>query len=158
MDNSSNTGATHMAESAPVHIRKSITIRSTRQQVWDVLTGIDQWTQWQKNITEAAISGPLQPGSSFTMLNKGDNIAATLTDVAAPVFLSWQSRYPELQVLHYWIIAEQEDGLILVTDEECMTGTMAEANAAGMMAALETSKMEWLQYLKNECENKQNAS
>jgi hypothetical protein len=52
-------------DQAPVKCNKSILIQAGKEKVWRVLTGIDQWPDWQTDIKKAKLHGELKPGTPF---------------------------------------------------------------------------------------------
>ncbi|CAN5189374.1 hypothetical protein BH09BAC4_BH09BAC4_31210 [soil metagenome] len=140
---------------SPVHLIETVLINATPQQVWVVMTGVDNWPDWQPNITRATLAGDLSAGSAFTITNAGDDINATFHTVTPYHFFGWESHYEGLAVTHNWTLVEQ-DGQTLVQDEEGMEGAFAEANKASIQASIETSKPAWLGYLKREVERRTN--
>src|SRR5580704_18974395 len=52
-------------ESAAVKASSEITIHASPENVWHLLTDIDNWPKWQSTISAAKINGPLESGTAF---------------------------------------------------------------------------------------------
>lgn len=138
-------------KNAPVHLVETIVINATPQQVWEVMTDVNNWPNWQKNITSAVSETSLAVGNVFNMTNSGDDIKGTFNSVQPFKNFGWESHYEGLDVAHNWTLTALEKQT-LVRDEEGMEGPYAEANKAGIQTSIEKSKPEWLAFLKKEVE------
>ena len=49
-------------QAAPVFARKEIIIDAPVSKVWQTQANIEEWPQWQPNITSVKMNGGLQPG------------------------------------------------------------------------------------------------
>src|SRR5580704_7898045 len=52
-------------ENAAVKASSEITIHASPENVWHLLTDIDNWPKWQSTISAAKINGPLESGTAF---------------------------------------------------------------------------------------------
>ncbi len=77
---------------APVQCRKTITIRSNRNTVWDVLTQISAWSDWQTKIKKTKLHGDLKPETIFTWKPGGVSITSTLKTVKPCSDFSWTGK------------------------------------------------------------------
>lgn len=68
-------------EKAPVKCSKSILIDSDLNKVWEVLTTIDKWAQWQHDIHEPKLSGELKADATFVWKTGGVKIHSKLHTV-----------------------------------------------------------------------------
>ena len=53
-------------ENAPVKVSLEITINAAPEKVWGLLSDVKNWPRWQRDISKANISGPLQSGTAFS--------------------------------------------------------------------------------------------
>ncbi|MFX7849619.1 hypothetical protein ABTK11_21155, partial [Acinetobacter baumannii] len=66
---------------APVQCSKSISITSKASTVWNILTAVNEWPQWQTAIQKAKLNGAAAAGNSFTWKTGGANIQSILHTV-----------------------------------------------------------------------------
>ncbi|MDJ0367799.1 hypothetical protein QMK33_21850 [Hymenobacter sp. H14-R3] len=57
--------ATHPNPHAPAQTDQTILVHTTPERVWQVLSQISRWPDWQPDIPAARLHGPVQPGSSL---------------------------------------------------------------------------------------------
>jgi len=139
-------------KNAPIHAKKDILINAPVQKVWELFADINRWPQWQKNITKADATLPLNVGSTFAITNAGIDSQATINALEHNQYLGWESHYSNRDVQHNWHFTTMANGLTLVTDEEAMEGSFAEENKLVIQPLIEKSKTEWLAFLKTEAE------
>ena len=56
----------NIEENAPVKASLEIAVNASPEKVWRLLTDVKNWPRWQRDISKAGISGPLQSGTAFT--------------------------------------------------------------------------------------------
>ena len=95
-------------KNSPVYLIETVLIHAMPEQVWRVMTGVNNWPDWQKNITKAALETSLVPGNAFNMTNSGDVIKGTFHTVQPYRHFSWESHYKDLSVTHNWTLIQQE--------------------------------------------------
>jgi hypothetical protein len=143
-------------EKAPVVCRKTIIIEAKPEKIWKVLTNIDDWPDWQNEISLARIHGPLQPNVSFTWKSGGMKINSTLHTVAPYYSIGWTGKVFGIYAIHNWNM-KVVDGATEVTVSESMEGLMARLFKRKLQPTLDKGMERWLQLLKEESE-KQNGS
>jgi uncharacterized membrane protein len=52
-------------EDAPVVSKSEMEIPAPIENVWNVLTNISNWPQWQKSVTETKMEGEISEGTNF---------------------------------------------------------------------------------------------
>lgn len=65
-------------ENAPVKAASEIVIRAPVEKVWQILTTINEWPNWQSTVSAAHLDGPLEPGTSFNSTNGGAEIKSRI--------------------------------------------------------------------------------
>jgi uncharacterized membrane protein len=50
---------------APVRRKREVEIAAPPEVVWDVLTGFEQWPDWNPDVKSMSFEGPVAPGSEF---------------------------------------------------------------------------------------------
>ncbi|HVZ26357.1 MAG TPA: SRPBCC family protein [Sediminibacterium sp.] len=138
-------------QQAPLKCNESIAIHASPEKVWQVLTHINDWPQWQTGIARANIQGALIPGTGFTWKSGGAKIQSVLHTVEPFSFFGWEGKTMGLYAIHNWTFHEQ-NGLTIVTVEESMDGFLAVLFRKAFQASLEKGTLLWLRLLKQACE------
>jgi hypothetical protein len=110
-------------DSAPVKASSNITINAKPERVWALLTDVNSWPIWQKDITKAEMRGPLQSGTGFTWTS-GTQIRSRLALVQPPEALAWTGQAYKAKAIHVWKLEALSSGKTLVTTNESMDGFM----------------------------------
>ncbi len=87
---------------APVRSRREIEISAPPQVLWDVLTGFEQWPQWNPEVKSMSFDGRLAPESEFRWKAGPGTIVSTLEQVEPPRHVSWRGRTLWIKALHKW--------------------------------------------------------
>ena len=108
---------------APVVSKKSITIFAPVSVVWEVLTGINNWPDWQKNVKEAKLNGPLKEGTTFRWKAGGISFLSELHTMKSDMEFGWTGRTMGTYAVHNWWL-ENKGGATKVTVEESLEGLL----------------------------------
>lgn len=138
-------------ENAPVVQRNQILIEASPEQVWEVLTNINQWPVWNKKITKASLAQSLSNGSQFAWKVNGANIRSTLHTVEPTQAFGWSGKGFGASAIHNWYLEKQGNGT-LVKVEESMEGWLISLFKGKMNRDLAKDMQHWLEVLKMECE------
>ena len=141
-------------QKAPVQCCQSVVINTTRERVWQLLTQIDKWSDWQKEITRASLNGSLVAGSTFDWKTGGAKIRSTLHTVEPYTQFGWTGTTWGMVAIHNWILTN-EGGSTTVTVAESMDGLLATIFKNSFNRSLATGMQYWLSSLKVECEKQQ---
>lgn len=95
-------------DQAPAKCCKSITINTSSEKVWAVLTDIDQWPVWNKDIAQAKINGELKPGTTFSWKSGGLKIRSTLHTVDPCLQFGWTGTVFGAFAIHNWTLTEND--------------------------------------------------
>lgn len=106
---------------APVFARKEIAIHAPVEKVWQIQTGIENWSKWQPDITSAKLEGTLAAGTTFRWKAKGLNIVSTLHTVKPHQQIGWTGISLGMFAVHNWTF-EARGEATLVTTEESLSG------------------------------------
>lgn len=136
---------------APVIARHQITVNAPIETIWQILTDIDHWTNWNPNISESKLAGSLQPGSIFRWKSGGTAILSTLQEVEPQHRLSWTGKVIGTQAIHVWVLEPQEK-TVLIKTEESFEGWLVRLSKGMMQRMLDTSLQVWLERLKQRAE------
>lgn len=132
---------------APVKCSKIILINAPAKKVWSVLTDINNWGNWQSEITQPQLNGPLQEGTQFVWKTGGANIHSTLHTVSPYEAFGWTGNTFGMHAVHNWSLSGQ-NGATLVTVNESMQGILARIFKKSFNKNLERGMAHWLDALK----------
>jgi uncharacterized membrane protein len=102
---------------APVKSKDFIQIAAPVDKVWMVLTEIDQWTSWQKNVTEAKLNGALEEGIQFDWKSGGLSFQSKIHTITPKQMFGWTGRTIGASAIHNWWFEENEMGTIVHVEE-----------------------------------------
>ncbi|MCB0666320.1 MAG: SRPBCC family protein [Saprospiraceae bacterium] len=88
--------------SAPVKSADSIQIRASIDIVWDILTQIDHWPEWQDNVTEAKLLGMMGEGTRFAWKASGLSFKSQIHTCRPKVMFGWTGRTIGTSAVHNW--------------------------------------------------------
>ena len=140
-------------KTAPVQCATNIFIQAKPELVWNILTHIMAWPQWQTDISQVQIQNPIEPGTDFKWKTGGARINSTLHTVTPLRELGWTGKTFGLFAVHNWRL-EAQDGGTLLKVEESMEGVLAQWFKKSFNRNLEKGMAFWLNSLKTACENK----
>lgn len=136
---------------APVKCSKSIIIKADSNKVWEVLSDISNWSNWQTDIPKAKLNGNLEAGTTFDWKTGGANIHSTLHTVEPMQEFGWTGKTFGMVAIHNWTLAFTDDHTIVSVDES-MEGLLASLLKKTFNKNLEKGMQNWLDLLKKECE------
>ena len=136
---------------APVKCIKNIAIRADIALVWETLTEIDKWKEWQTDISNPNLNGELKPNSTFDWTSGGAKIHSTLHTVEPGKQIGWTGKTFGMFAIHNWTITEK-NGQTEVHVEESLEGFFAKLLKNWFNKSLEKGMQKWLDVLKQECE------
>ena len=125
--------------------------------VWDVLTDLVHWPDWNTSIERISFRGPLERGSVFDWKAGGLGIRSRLEAVEAPVFVGWTGRAPLVRARHVWRLEETCDGTSVST-EESFEGLFARLLPKRTRHLIQASLEQGLGALAAECKRRQGAT
>jgi uncharacterized protein YndB with AHSA1/START domain len=137
---------------APVKCSRSITINADAKKVWKVLTDINNWPAWQKDITLSEMTEDLKSGNTFTWKSGGIRIRSKLHTVVHQKQFGWTGKTMGIFAIHNWSLFHK-DGKTTVYAEESMEGFLAGLFRKSLNQNLEAGMQKWLDHLKQKCES-----
>lgn len=138
-------------QKAPVTCSKTITINAGSEKVWKVITNINNWANWQTEITKPKLNGTLTPGTTFDWKTGGAKIHSTLHTVKPFKNFGWTGKTFGMFAIHNWALTEN-NGQTTVSVDESMEGFLAKLFKKSFNKNLEKGMQTWLDLLKKECE------
>jgi len=136
---------------APVKCSKSIRIQASPEKAWQVLTNINQWANWQTEISNAKLHGKLEVNSTFKWKTGGAKILSTLHTVEPHRLFGWTGKTFGMYAIHNWTL-QSEGEFTIVSVDESMEGILAGLFKKSFNKNLEKGMQTWLELLKKECE------
>ena len=143
----------HIDFSAPLHAKRDMLISAPLEDVWSAITGIDQWLEWQPDITSSKLDGELAAGAVFYWKAKGLNIVSTIQVLEPMHRIGWTGKSLGMQAIHIWTI-DVHRGDTCVTTEESLSGWFPRLLKLLDPHFLEKSLLHSLQVLKAHVEAK----
>jgi hypothetical protein len=136
---------------APVVYDRTIDIEAEAAKIWCVLTNIDRWPEWQKDITEAKLHGKPAPATNFEWKSGGLKIQSEFHTVEPYWYVGWTGKVFGIYAIHNWKLIEK-NGVTIVQVEESMEGLLSRVFRRNLQKNLEKGMTNWMEMLKAECE------
>jgi hypothetical protein len=139
-------------DNAPVKIEKRIEIEVPLEIVWEILTDINKWSEWNPNVKKAKLKGELLSGTSFDWIRDGAKITSTIHTIEPFRLFGWSGKAFGSYGIHNWKL-ENKNGTTEVISVESMEGLLMNIFRGFMKNNLETYMINWLNSLKREAED-----
>jgi uncharacterized protein YndB with AHSA1/START domain len=128
---------------APVVVEKTVEIGAPPEIVWDVLTDVEHWPDWNSGVKSATLDGAFAAGSRFRWKSGPSRIRSTVEAAERPRLAGWSGKALGARAVHVWQL-EPTAGGTRVTTEESMSGPVPRLFAGSMKRMLEKSLDAWL--------------
>ncbi|MGV9356493.1 SRPBCC family protein [Streptomyces misionensis] len=138
---------------APVVVRLSTVIDAPVERVWALHTDVDSWAEWNADVDQAKLDGPLAPGNSFNWKTHGLDITSTVREIVPGERIVWGGPANGIEGVHVWTF-EQSGDRVTVGTEESWSGAVVEAATEELGQALHDSLTAWLAALKARAEQR----
>lgn len=138
-------------QDAPVKASSEIVIDAPPERVWAILTDVNDWPKWQRDISRADMRGPLQPGAEFTWTS-GMQINSRIALLRPPQAFGWTGKAHNARAIHVWKLEPLPNNQTRVSTNESMEGFMLSAFYSSKK--LKESQEHWLASLKTAAERK----
>lgn len=106
---------------APVIAKSEIEIKAPLEKAWQVLTRIDQWPSWQKDVTEAVVEGKVAEDAVFDWKAGGLSFHSRIHTMHPMKEFGWTGKTFGASAIHNWWF-EERDGVTVVRVEESLQG------------------------------------
>ncbi|MGY0041070.1 SRPBCC family protein [Pedobacter sp. NJ-S-72] len=114
-------------EDAPVITRLQVVVDAPVETVWKVFADVNNWSQWQKEISESKIEGPFQVGTSFNWKTHGLTIRSTFHTVDVNNEVGWSGPALGAFAIHNWHFIRQGNHTVVKVEESIrLVGLVAE--------------------------------
>jgi len=108
---------------APVVSSSEIIITAPLDNVWETLTEIRKWPNWQSSVTEVDFEGSLYEGLEFTWKADGITFKSKIHTMKPKTMFGWTGRTTGAYAIHNWTLSPQ-DNLTIVKVEESLQGLL----------------------------------
>jgi hypothetical protein len=130
-----------------------VEIHAAADKLWDILTDVDSWLQWQgTHFVKLSEPGRIREGSNFTAELGGLRWGLKVTKAERPNKIVWIGRHLGLKAIHEWEFNEME-GKTIVTTRESMTGWILFLTYPKARKTLSNTDEKWLNDLKVRAES-----
>ncbi|MBD3183716.1 polyketide cyclase [Candidatus Poribacteria bacterium] len=140
-------------ENAPAISKGEIQINSSPEIIWDIISDIEKWPQWNPDIKWASLDGKLTAETTFQWKSGPGKITSKIQTVEPPNQIAWTGKTMGISAVHVWKI-EPEDNITIVKTEESWNGLIVYIFRKSMQKKLDEAIESVLQYLKAEAEKK----
>jgi uncharacterized protein YndB with AHSA1/START domain len=138
---------------APVLASAEVVIDAPVAVVWEVLSDIRNWADWNPSVSRVSMYGELEPGTDFHWKADGVSIVSELQSVEPGKRLIWTGRSPGIRALHVWEFETQQSKTRVKT-RESFEGLLARLLSRPLSRMLKNSLTDGLHHLKQECERR----
>lgn len=104
-------------ENAPVVEKQHIFIPAPPERVWEVLSDINKWPEWQHEVTHAELNGALKEGTVFKWKANGIPFTSQLHTVKEFHAIGWTGKTFGAKAVHNWCIETSKDGTTVHVEE-----------------------------------------
>ena len=146
----------HVDEHAPVMLHGEIEIAASPDVVWEVLSSIEHWPDWNHDVKSASLEGELQPGTSFRWRAGGSSLRSRLIQVAPTREIGWTGTSMGINVVHVYRL-EGHDGKTLVQTDESVAGITTRLFRKPIGRRMDAAIQDALRSLKAEAERRATA-
>jgi uncharacterized protein YndB with AHSA1/START domain len=102
---------------APVVARSETEIAAPPERVWELVSDIDRWPDWNPDIDSASLDGPLAPGTTFRWKAGPGSIVSTLRQVDPPREVGWTGKTMGIAGVHVYRLEPSGTGTRVVSEE-----------------------------------------
>lgn len=136
---------------APLIAKRKVLINAPIDHVWRIQSDINNWPQWQKEVSFAKLQGELTKGTSFTWKAMGMSIHSQLQEVIKNKIIGWSGKSFGMSAVHIWEFAKQGNKT-MVTTEESLSGWIPRLIKLFYPNFLDQSLLKSLETLKTQAE------
>ena len=138
-------------QKAPVVSKNEIIISAPVDKVWNILIGIDNWPDWQKNVTEAKLDNEIKEGATFKWKAGGILFSSEIHTMKPKSMFGWTGKTFGASAIHNWTFDEY-NGKTKVTGEESLQGVLPTLFKKNFQKTLDAGILKNLEELKTASE------
>jgi uncharacterized membrane protein len=106
---------------APVQTQQAIRIDAPADKVWALMTDVNHWSAWQKDISNPSMLGPFQPGQTFDWQSGGLNIHSTVGVAEPSQRIVWSCPAFGSFAIHTWTFTPHDGYTEVVVRERVLS-------------------------------------
>ncbi|WP_304236587.1 SRPBCC family protein [Jiulongibacter sediminis] len=134
-------------EKAPVVQRREIKIQASPEKVWEVLTNIEKWPDWNNKISKSSVESRIKKGTVFNWKTGGSMIKSKIHTFQPYHLFGWTGKAFGASAIHNWNLYPTEE-FTIVSVEESMEGWVIRLFKTQMNKKLGNDMGFWLKRLK----------
>jgi len=134
--------------SAGCFSKEEIIINSPVENVFKILSDINNWPAWQSDVTKDKLNGPIEPGVTFKWKAGGLKINSELHTVNPYSEIGWTGRIWWIKAVHNWSLSNDANGTKVIV-EESLKGFGSSIMQKSLIEGMRKNLLE----LKNKAEN-----
>ena len=127
---------------------EEIIINSPVEEVFKILSDVNNWPEWQSAVTKARINGPVKPGTKFKWKAGGLLINSKLHTVNPGSEIGWTGRIWWIKAVHNWSLSNENNNTKVVVRE-----SLSGLGSSMMQKSLNEGMKKNLLELKNKAES-----
>lgn len=109
-------------EDASIKDSHSIIINAPIDQVWNVLSDLSSWPEWNSLVKKVRHEGSAKTGDKFKWTFDGSNFSSEVQLMTAPTTLSWTGKSSWVKNIYVWQL-ESDDNQTIATLSTSLEGT-----------------------------------
>lgn len=137
---------------AAVTQKGTVTISAPIEKVWKLMSDIEKWPEWNKDVTGARLNGELRPETTFTWQAGPGTITSRLEAVEENRLIAWSGKTIGIKAVHIWRL-DSNGSETIVTTEESWDGILARLLKGYSKRTLSKAIVDGLQLLKRAAES-----
>ena len=111
-------------DDAPVVSSAEAEIDAPIERVWEVLTAIERWPEWNPAVQSVSTVPPVAKGSTFRWKAGPGTITSLVEHLDRPRLIAWSGKTLGIRAFHIWRL-DGQNGTTLVRTEESYDGLVA---------------------------------
>jgi hypothetical protein len=152
-DRSAGNAPVEINERAPVVGASEIEIAAAPEVVWEVLTAIDRWPNWNPDVKSVSVRAEVAAGSEFRWKAGPGTIKSSIQRVEPPRLIAWTGTTLGIRAIHVWRL-EPRNGRTFVRTEESYEGLVARLFRGPLQKTLDRTLADGLRHLQAESERR----
>lgn len=140
-------------ENAPVKSKSQIEINTPVDAVWEILTDINNWTTWQKDVSKTVVHGEIKQGTKFDWKAGGLSFKSEIHTSNPKSMFGWTGITLGASAIHNWFF-EAKGNMTVVRVEESLQGIFPGLFSGYFQKNLDEGVVRNLKELKTAAENK----
>lgn len=140
-------------QQAPAIARSQAEIDADVETVWNLITDVARWPEWNPDVSNVTLAGRLDVGMSFRWKAGPSTITSTIRALDPPRFIGWTGKTLGINAVHTWRL-EARDGKTHVVTEESWEGLLVRVLRGRMQKMLQEAVDSGLEHLRIEAERR----